>query len=236
MLFRTMCVGACALALSVTANAAVFTGSSGPLSASVEFSVSGNNLHVRLTNTSAMDVTVPSQVLTAVFFSVTGPSLTLTPIDAVLSPGSVVNGNSSLTDPGGVVGGEWAYKAGPHTTVGGRGYGISSTGIDIFGPFDMFPGNNLQGPAGPDGLQYGITSAGDNPATGNGGIMANALIQNSVDFRLSGLPAGFDVGRVTDVYFLYGTSIGEGGFPGVPAPSALALLGLGMILTGRRRR
>jgi hypothetical protein len=64
-----------------------------------------------------------------------------------------------------VVGGEWAYKAGIHGPHG-QDYGISSTGLDIFGSSGRFPGPNLQGPNAVDGLQFGITSAGDDPASG----------------------------------------------------------------------
>src|SRR5262249_38071850 len=143
------------------------------------------------TNTSDGDVLMPVDVLTAVFFDVSGPALSLTPTSAVLNGGSTVF--FGTTDPGNVVGGEWAYKGGLVGEPAGDHYGISSTGINLFGPGDRFPGNNLQGPDSPDGLQYGITSAGDNPATGNSPVTGdNALIQNSVVFHLSGLPAGFD--------------------------------------------
>ena len=53
-------------ALSIT-----YSGSSGNLSASVSFSLSGNTLNVILTNTSSADVLVPTNVLTGVFFNTT---------------------------------------------------------------------------------------------------------------------------------------------------------------------
>src|SRR5262245_20520295 len=76
------------------------------LSASATFDVVGGNLTVTLTNTSNDDVTVQGDVLTAVFFSVSGPALGLNSMagSAVLAPGSGVYFGG--TDPGDVVGGE----------------------------------------------------------------------------------------------------------------------------------
>ena len=68
---------------------------------------------------------VETEVLTAVFFSLNDTALT--PLSAVLSPGSrVFYDNDPVPDgqpAGGVVGGEWAYE--PITTLGA---GISSAG------------------------------------------------------------------------------------------------------------
>lgn len=228
-----MMVMAGVLAAAGGAQGAVFSGSSGSKAAEAEFTVSGTNLILRLANISSADVLVPSDVLTAVFFSVAGPSLTLTRTSVVLGPTSIVV--SGTTDPGNVVGGEWAYRSG----LGGgapRPYGFSSTGLGLFGPGDVFPGTNLAGPADPDGLQYGLLSAGDNTLTGNGGVLGTALIKHEVIATFGGLPADFDVSRISGVYFLYGTALGEGGFDVVPAPGALALAGIGGLLVARRRR
>lgn len=215
----------------------VFSGTSGSKSASAEFEVSGSNLVMKLKNTSAADVFVPADLLTAVFFNVSGSSLALTRSSAVLGAGSVVM--NGTTDPGNSVGGEWAYNYAAGGFSGGgavsRSYGISSTGLGDFGPGERFPGNNLSGPTSPNGMQYGITSAGDNNATANGGLAGEAIIKNEVVFTLGGLPSGFDLGRINDVLFLYGTAYGEGEIE-VPAPGALALLGLGGLAATRRRR
>src|SRR6185503_11805094 len=100
-----------------------------------------------------------------------------------------------------------------------------------------FPGSNLQGPASPNGLQYGITSAGDNTATGNTPVTGtNALIQNSVVFTLSGLPPGFNPATsISNVEFQYGTDLSEPHFPGVPEPATLVLMAGGALLMGRRQ-
>jgi hypothetical protein len=216
--FYTLILGIAALLIIANpAQAVIFVGSSGNLSASADFSIVGGNLQVILTNTSMNDVLVPSDVLTAVFFDWPPSNPSLTRISAVLNTGSTVLFGS--TDPGYVVGGEWAFKSGLSGAPGSSALGVSSAGFGLFGPSDVFPGTNLQGPADPDGLQYGITSAGDNPATGNTPVTGtNALIKNSVVFTLGGLPVGADVNTITNVHFQYGTSLTEQSYSEVPEP------------------
>lgn len=235
---------ACALA-SITAavSAAPFTitESAGNLQATAEFAVDSGDpsrLVVTLTNSSMHDVLVPADILTGLFFSISSP-VTLSPVSAVLAAGSIVEFGSA---PGGVVGGEWAYRAGLTGVVedaSGLGHGISSAGFGLFGNAN-FPGSNLQGPVAVNGMQYGILSAGDNPATGNSPVTGpNAFIKNSVVFTLGGLPDGFDpASSISDVLFQYGTSLSEPRLgTSVPAPGAAALaLGIGCLAVGRRRR
>jgi len=113
---------------------------------------------------------------------------------------------------------------------GSAGFGLSSAGLGLFSPSDNFPGSNLQGPASVDGLQYGITSAGDDAATGNAAVTGgNALIQNSVILTLTGLPADFDINSIHNVTFQYGTALtgtqigvaGYAGYAPVPEPTTM---------------
>ncbi len=225
-----------ALLLGISASAfagtIMYTGHSGDLAAEAVFEVQGTNLVVKLTNTSMDDVMVPADVLTAVFFS--GVPSGLMPLSAVLSPGSsVVYGG---TDPGGSVGGEWGFACGLGASAPGP-CGISSSGLGLFGPGNLFPGNNLQGPTNPDGLQYGITSKGDNATTGNSPVTGdNALIKNSVIFTLSGLPEGFNASNISGVQFQYGTALSEPRIPGddpgtseAPEPGTTFLAGAGLL-------
>lgn len=223
-----------------------FVASQGSLSAKATFEVSGTDFLVTLTNISTGDVTVPSQVLTGLAFTLKDPTsgsdISLTPISAVIDSGSSLiftGGKDSSCAPVGSlpcgtdINGEWAYKGGLAGAFHGANAGISSSGLGIFGPGDLFPGGtNQQGPDSPDGVQYGITSQGDNPATGNGGIQGKGLIKNQANFKLK-LPdsySGFNLsqsGALGHIGFQYGTSLSET-FVKVPEPSTAALLGLGV--------
>jgi hypothetical protein len=231
-----------ALALICPSAQAGFTVSAGGgnRAASAHFDQQGTNLVVTLTNTSTHDVLVPADVLTAVFFNIAGLP-TLTPVSAVLNGGSTVWFDPDGQPAGGVVSGEWAYRS--NLSGGGldQSYsaGISSSGFNLFGASN-FPGPDLDDPSAVNGLNYGITSAGDNMATGNSKVTGGEpLIKNSVVFTLSGL-AGFTLteGSIGDVRFQYGTSLGEGHLSSprpAPAPSTVALLLAGLAgLAGTR--
>ncbi|HYG33755.1 MAG TPA: XDD4 family exosortase-dependent surface protein [Clostridia bacterium] len=222
--------GIVAGAASSATAALVFTGSSGAKSASVKFEQSGSQLFVTLANTSTADATVPTDILTAVFFNFkVNPNLS--PVSAVLGGGGTVFYSASQP-AGGVVGGEWGYGAGLSGAPKGDAYGISSSGLNIFGQ-PTFPGGNLAGPAALDGLQYGITTAADNPATGNGGITGNALIKNSVvfTFNIQNPSFALELGSVKDVVFQYGTSLTEPSFDGfAPVPEPGTALAGAMVL------
>jgi hypothetical protein len=198
---------------------AVFSGSLNNRAARAEFVYGDGSLQVTLTNTSPDDVLVPSEVLTAVFFDV-DPLVTFTRVSAMLASGSEVF--FGLTDPGGVVGGEFAFQSGLSGAPGNAVLGLSSSGFDLFGPHDLFPGTDLQEPESPDGIQYGITSAGDDPATGNTPVTGeNALIKNSVVFQLTYEEPANPL-RIYNVWFQYGTGLTEPSIPsydvGEPPP------------------
>jgi len=241
-----------ALRSGAAASPLILSGSQGNLAASVVFEVADfSNLRIALSNTSSADVGVPAEVLTALFFDLPGNPL-LTPASAVLAPTSTVLFGSA--GPGGVVGGEWAYAAGLSGAPGGAQQGVSSVGLGLFGPHDLFPGVNLAGPVSPDGLQYGITSAGDDPALGSQAVTGKqALIRNAVIFTLSGLPEGFALSGISHVSFQYGTDLAEPSFsthtpePASAEPSfsthspepaslVLALIGFTLLFGGTLRR
>lgn len=230
--FVVSCLGVMALAQSALADI-TFSASAGDLAASATFSVSGPNLTVTLVNTSLFDVDDPPDILTALFFDADCDPLNLTPVSALLGPGSVVH--FDVPPPGGDVGGEWEWEESfgspaPH----GADYGISSSGFGLFGSGEMFGPGDLDPPPSVDGLNYGITSAGDNMATGNAQVTGNVpLIQNSVVFTLTGLPSGFSESCITNVNWQYGTGLDE---PNIPEPTSALLLIVGATaMIGRRR-
>lgn len=207
----------------------------GDLEASAMFDVSGTDLIVKLANTSTADVMTPNHVLTALFFDIDSiDAINLTPVDAVVGAGSVVH--FGVTGPAMSVAGEWAYKESLTAAPFGASNGISSSGFGLFGASDRFGSTNLQGPDSPDGLQYGITSAGDDETTGNTPVTGtHALIQSEVVFTLSGLPVGFDpFTQITNVIWQYGTNLSEPTIRQLPEPTSLALLSLGALTLLRR--
>jgi hypothetical protein len=222
------------------------TGSNGRSASATfdNFSFMGNNyLQVTLTNTATHDPSAPSQILTAIFFSLSGDP-TLAKSGAFLASGSnVKNVNPDPTN----LGTEWAYKSG--LSVSGFNQGISSTGLGLFGGGDRFitcSSCDLQGPDSPDGVQYGISTLNDTTGNDNGGLDDQQLVRNSVVFYLGGISSSFDPSlSITSVRFQYGTSLSEphfvtggNGHTKVPYPSSLALLGFGVIgavLVVRRR-
>ena len=213
------------LALTGVASPVTYMGGDASHAAEVSFGVmDANTLQIRFANTFGGDNQVPTDVLTAFFFDAANWPLSVTPYSVVLGPGSVVLFGS--TDHGGNVGGEWAYKCG---LVGApAACGVSSVGLGLFGPPDLFPGSNLQGPESPDGLQYGLLSAGDNPATGNTPMTGQyALIQNSVVITLKGNFANFDpLLNISYVEVQTGTGMEDPRFhlDAVPEPSSFSFM------------
>jgi hypothetical protein len=209
----------------------IFSGSSGSQSASAQFDLTGNTLTVTLTNTSLADTLVPTDVLTGLFFNTTHA---LTPVSASLGGSRVFYG--TLTN----VGDGWGY--GTSLSADGKNSAISATGaVPGLGMSNFSAASNAL-----DGLPYGILTAGDNPATGNGGVTGHGpLIKNSVTFTLTA-PAGFSLSELgNSVVFQYGTSLSETSFPSgpggpfvvsVPVPPGAVLLAVGSCLFGFANR
>ncbi|NOS82076.1 MAG: PEP-CTERM sorting domain-containing protein [Nitrospira sp.] len=219
--------------LTGQAQAISFTATNGTnLSASADFQLSGTTLTVVLTNTSAADVLVPADVLTAVFFSSNG---TLTSGTAILTAGSAVVFDAAPV--GGVVGGEWAYLSGLAGAPLGATQGIGSAGFALFDGA-TFPGADLDPPAAVNGMNYGILSAGDNLATGNAPVTGdNPFIKNSVTFTLNVDPNNvFSLSSINNVSFQYGTALDEPNIRSVPEPASMLLLGAGLAGIGIWRR
>lgn len=195
---------ALAFAGQASADSITFTGSSGNLSASALFTLSGNTLTVTLSNTSMMDVLVPTDVLTAVWFNT---SSSLNPLSASLNGSSVFYGSI------GNVGDGWGYYSGLAGAGQGMNSGITAAGFGIGGGHSNFSGaHNALG-----GLDYGLLSKGDNPATGNAGVTKHGpLVKNSTQFNFL-VGQGFSLSELgNSVIFQYGTSLSESHYEGRP--------------------
>ena len=221
------------------------------------FSVSGSDLIVTLTNSSSSDVMVPVDVLTGVFFNSSVDITGMSKDSAVVGPTSTVHFDSDDTvGAGDSVASEWAYRDDLSQGFSGTTvqYGISSTGLGLFADGDRFDlsSPSLDDPDAPNGLNYGILSAGDDITTGNqkvtgGGSNEVPLIKNAVVFTLGGVGAGFDpMTQLSDVVFQYGTDLSEPHLPPngdhpngeIPEPvtATLSLIAIGAVGLGSLRR
>lgn len=230
------------------------TGNGNDRSAEAVFSFDDltNDLIITLTNThdAAADTIVPTDILTGLFF-------TLDPVNPLLNgDGTVFTGEGSIivNDPdyegslgpdGLNVSGEWAFKSG---NILGSRYGISSTGLNIFGPHDRFDTSadlNLWDNLNVGGMSGGLI--GLNYNDGNGGVDGNEFIKNSIKITMTASPLrNWLATDFTNVQFQYGTSQSSPRFGGVevtvvPEPGEWAtylIMGgsLGMVVLRARKR
>jgi len=220
------------------AGAQTFIGSKGALEAEATFSQLGSNLVLTLSNISTADVLQPTQVLTAVFFTLAGDP-TLTPVSAELGSGASV-----LFPPkGGAgtnLGDEWAYGGKLKHAPAGAEDGVSSLGLGMFSKAN-FPGPKMK--IGFDTLGFGLDSSGDITNTGVAAVKGpNPLVEGSMVFTLA-MPTNYVLGNITDVEFQYGTAVHNPELAGVqqtvgpgtnqvPEPASVSLVagGLGLLI------
>ena len=228
-------------ALWLQASPLTFTGSDAEgRSAKLELEQVGQQVYMVLTNTSPNDDFVPIDILTAVFFQ--GGEELVPQAVSLYGPSSVNWGSYDLF---GVVGGEWAFACGLWSDPGACG--ISSAGFGLFGEADRFPGTNLQGPEAPNGLEYGLSSFGDNPYTGDASVTGDfALIWNSIRIVFS-LPQAntFSLDKIQEVVFQYGVSIDDpqilaeleanSALHHTPEPATIGMVACGLALLGARQ-
>lgn len=212
-------------------------GTSNALSASVTFNndIAGQ-LGITLSNTGP-GTSVPSDILTALFWDVTGnPTLSLSsataqtiiPTPTGTSPYNIgdVNGTSS----GGI---EWGFSYNATDLNGAvaplvtQSYGLGTAG------FGISPGFGL---SGGQQMNYGIVSTPyDSP---NPAVTGGTFVVGSANFVLSGFTGIFDLNRINNIRFQYGTALNEPSFAGstptptpppTPVPEPSAILGLAVI-------
>ena len=244
-----------AVAATTPAGAVLFSTPTGAnvggnaVSATANFSLSGSNLTILLTNNSPADgkQDTPTNTLSGLTFQVQGQSSGLSPTSAT---GTIFQGN--LCNPGPCnttnVGGEWGYQLKTTTNeIASAGYITTGAPKNI----GNFNGANLDNPISLDGINFAILSATHDPL--NGGL-AVPLVMPSVSLLLGGF--SFTLHDIFNVNFLYGTQPeaviggscpptdptcngGGGPPPPIPEPATLFLLGsalLGFGITRRRKR
>lgn len=177
-------------------------GSSNALGASVLFDdlIDPGKLTITLKNTGP-GATVPSDILTAVFWDYDNDNTALNtlslfsataPTVVGRNPGTNVNLASPLN--------EWKLPQSNGTSaLSGitQNYGLGTAGLGIF-----------QGTGGQQ-FNYGIISGYDssNPAVSDG-----TFVKDSATFVLAGLPSTFNIQKISNVRFQYGTAISEPSF------------------------
>jgi hypothetical protein len=235
------------LASSTTHAASVtFGAGAGSLAASAVFTTTASGFTLQLRNEALVDANAGNAVLTAIFFDIANPGGIVKATSAY--------GDFSKYDLGGIVytktnqnlGAEWAFRN--DILVHKAQYGVSSTGYgDLFGvPHLIDPkAKNYSGPYSPNGMQFGILP--ESQTGGNGGLLGTPgsfYSRNPVTFQFTA-PPSFNLSKISNVTFQYGTAPGEPWLPGppnqgtppviVPTPAAVSG-GLALLLAFAARR
>ncbi len=176
--------------------------SNNALASSVVFDDLLNPGKLTVTLTNMKNVSVPSDVLTSVFWDYAGSPLNLSLISATATtvtknnPSTTTNNVNLLNTPNGK---EWAF-ASTTNSAGLNGitqdYGLGTAGLGIF-----------QGIGGQQQFNYGIIDGYN--ANANPAVKGGSFVDNSATFVLSGLPTNFDISKIGSVRFQYGTDLKE---------------------------
>lgn len=234
---------ASAASLPAAAYVITFAGSTeinrAEFSASATFEIDGDTLMITLRNTSPSTSLpdIPGRTLSGLFWEfINDEGITLTPVSAILAPGSSIVGVCNVRDCEfeSNVGGEFGYRVAG--LQGGSDRFISSAGYQIPGFRGNFNGDNLHAATGLGGIDFGIVS----PALGyspNFNLSAVPVIMGRVSFTFSGA-SGLSLDDIRNVSFQPGTSLQANYVPAsvVPEPASIALVAVGLAGLAAARR
>ncbi|MBW4599367.1 MAG: PEP-CTERM sorting domain-containing protein [Calothrix sp. FI2-JRJ7] len=183
-----------------------YNGTNSALSASVVFDyLSNGTLAVTLSNTALNGIKDPSDVLTSVFWDYAGSPLNLSFLSATapttFNASGTIGTNVDLKAIN-----EWKYESitsatglGGDMTSGGTAvsqkYGLGTAGLGIF-----------QGGGGQQ-FNYGVISGYSSNA--NNPVKTGTFVKDSATFLFSGLTSSFDITKIGNVRFQYGTNLAE---------------------------
>lgn len=194
-----------------------FSGSSAghSVAATANFTVSGDNLTIVLTNTTPAGTVAQAGVLTGLTWE--SPNFSKTLSISSITASTVVPSTYTSTD----FSGEWTDSLSSSTN---NTYGIATSGLG-----GIFNAKAIQGSA-----NYGIVATGTILTSGL--IPQEPYAEDYITFKLTGA-TGLDTSQITDVKAYFGTA---GDFvTAVPEPSTILLLGVVLLGAGlfyRRKR
>ena len=203
----------------------------GTLGAEASFTITGTTLTVELTNTSVGTTAAPAELLTSVYFNISGePTLSNFTADGDLwlahryAPDEDIANISLVQPPGapllGMQGAGWLFVD-YRTSVGGPGatpempysYAIGTAGNNDLTPYNI---------PGMDGPETGIF-VGDDISTQN--LDGYYLVKDMMTFTFT-IPSGITESMIGPVAFGWGTAPDR--FVPLPGTILLGLLGLGV--------
>jgi hypothetical protein len=195
-----------------------------------------STLTITLTNTTSDLSLAIGEVLTALTWDISDPTVALSPVSALIASGSQLVGFGATSDTD--LSTEWAFKddlAAGSTALGPLGsYGISSVGdvnlgVDSFSPNDRFDtnGNLFPPPSGSlNGVEGGIVGGnvdfGSDGYTSKGPVVESQMV---FTFDFTGDLQESDIGNVQPLF-------GTDGAPLIPEPGAVTLFATGLFVAG----
>jgi hypothetical protein len=247
---------ACAIGLASQARADLVSNlNDGDHVARATFDVVGNQLTIKLENL-ASSSSVPSDLLTGVWFNLPDPAILLGGTVKLLNDAYIINpGAANLDDGDGVelvgsdrfVSGEFGIETGGEVLAlnSDANVVVANSGLgDLVGDDDRFAGQDLDNPESPDGMNYGIAPFGGLASDANTPLFNEPLIAGGVLITLD-FTGSLSLDDITGIAFNYGTnpnffSDGSGTDPNInpiPAPGAalLAAIGFGTVGFIKRR-